>query len=77
MQQAGVLRRGMVLEPRVASLSGERLCVLLDDALSPQVRLRLLQRGEDGSFQLTATEFCVPVSALDALRPVAGLLMEV
>ncbi len=71
------MRRGTVLEPLVATTTGERLCVLLDDITAPQIRLCVAQRDAGGNLLLTQQEFVVPLSALDALRPVEGLYMEV
>lgn len=71
------MRRGTVLEPLVATRSGERLCVLLDDATSPQIRLCVARRDAGGNLLLTQQEFVVPISALEDLRPVEGLYFEV
>jgi hypothetical protein len=77
MTGSRTMRRGTVLEPLVATRTEQRLCVLLDDATAPQVRLRVAWRDSEGCIQLTPQEFVVPLSALEALKPVEGLSVEV
>lgn len=72
-----IMRRGMVLAPRVAAATEERLCVLLDDATAPQVRVQIAQRDANGQIVLTAQQFVIPVMDLGALRPIEGLRVEV
>lgn len=69
-------KKGTVLEPLRQPGSEERLCVLMEDVESLPVHVKVAHRGRDGRIMLTGQEFVVPPSALDLLRPVAGLCYD-
>ncbi|HEY3265956.1 MAG TPA: hypothetical protein VGM37_03450 [Armatimonadota bacterium] len=77
MPDSTVMRRGTVLEPLVAARTEERLCVLLNDATAPRIRLCIARRDAAGRIQLTEQEFTLGRDALDALRPVSGEMVDV
>ena len=69
-------KKGMVLEPMRQPGTEHRLCVLMEDVESLPVRVKVAHRGGDGRITLTGQEFVVPPSALDLLRPIAGLCYD-
>ncbi|HEY3415210.1 MAG TPA: hypothetical protein VGM51_19415 [Armatimonadota bacterium] len=69
-------KRGMVLEPMRQPGTEQRLCVLMEDVALLPVHVKVAERGGDGQILLTGQEFVVPPSALELLRPIAGLCYE-